>query len=332
MPLSPTFIKLFSELTTNYQQKARGSLLSYGRDSHFDNLKINLESILTIIEHSNKDDNSFDDMSLLSVLSITATRFSATDPIFANLVSSLIDKYYKLVNYNTYLTEQGMLIKVNPEARYSINALSELQHAFGNLQKAHQSEKTMLLDQIKDLQREKNVLKEQNDYLRKQVNTLESSKNQWEKLSSAKSIIEKIKDAAASLNTLIEPESLLTLTISLQEPTIQENKNSAVSLPNGNPLPVNGSPVKIMESLIPPPPKLPEPIPPRNTPLALKDNKDTKLTTPKEVSETKKHQKNFASGLTFRSELDAAIKKREDNKKNKQYELPSQEKKNTLRI
>ncbi|STX50330.1 VipA [Legionella busanensis] len=323
MPLSPTFIKLFSELNIDYQQKGKGGLLSYGKDSHFDNIKANIESIITAIAYGDKDGGSFDDMSLISVLAITATRCSTTDPIFANLVSSLIDKYYKSNNYNSYLTEQGMLIKVNPEARYSINALTELQRAFGNIQNAHQSEKTMLLDQIQDLQKEKNVLKDQNNHLREQVAKLESSKKQWEKLSSAIPIIEKIKGDLASLNSLIEPTSL-TIDIS----SLQEMKREAPysvantsSLPTANDtLEFNSSAAKIIESLIPPPPEPPEPF------KTKEDN--TKLTTSKDTSEPKKSSK-FTSGVTFQTELANALKKREENKKNQQHISPDQEKKNT---
>ncbi|WP_131783589.1 hypothetical protein [Legionella gresilensis] len=326
MPLSPTFIKLFSELNTDYQQKGKGGLLSYGKDSHFDNLKINIESIFTSIEHSNKDDSSFDDMSLLSVLSITATRFSTTDPIFASLVSSLIDKYYKSFNYNNYLTEQGMLIKVNPEARYSINALSELQRAFGNLQNAHQSEKTMLLDQIQDLQKEKNLLKDQNNHLREQVSKLESSKKQWEKLSSAIPIIEKIKGDLASLNSLVEPTSPTPDIPSPQEMK-REEQYSLVhpsNLPNNDTLELNSSSVKMIESLIPPPPE-----PPETSKAKQKDH--TKLTTTKDTLELKKPSKP-APRLTFQADLANAIKKREENKKNQQHTSPRQEKKNIQAI
>ncbi|STX27817.1 VipA [Legionella beliardensis] len=250
MPLSPHFIELTTKLVEDYSQKGIGTYFRK-KDAHFEDLQNNLEIILTCI----KDNESLlDEKTLISILAITAVRYATPDPCFFTLFTTFLSEYYPDNGSYIYLTE-GVFIEINPEAKHNMNMLNDLQRAVGNLQKAHQIEKAIFNDQISCLEKERNLLKEQNTLLREQVAALEASKNQWEKLSAAGPILEKLKDNIATLDTLmnsglVASKELVTPVKNLSEqPLPATNKTEQLPL---------SSVTKIITNL-PPSPKPPTP-------------------------------------------------------------------------
>ncbi|WP_419420076.1 hypothetical protein ACNVED_01910 [Legionella sp. D16C41] len=339
MPLSPQFIQLFKKLTTDYSQKAKGGLIFYKKDEHYDYITSNLNSILTSIEYGDDGGSLFEDKSLISVLAVTATRYLVSDPWFANLVSTFLSEYYEKDKTYSFITDPNMLIQINPEAKHSINVLNELQRAIGNLQNAHQSQIAMLTDQINCQQTEMNLLKEQNGHLREQVRGLESAKNQWEKLSTAGPILEQIKKTVASLNDLIttkpEPDKPLAFTNDFVQKDTSQAKQDLMDDKSNNEmnstsLPI-GSVAMILDNLTPPP-KAPTPPPIWTSPnITKKKDTSVKPTTLKSSeSDQRPIEKPPAKTLSFHSELEEKIAER--RRKGKQNETLEVEKKSTLQI